>query len=160
MKQDVASKSMDFNQLKNVMIIGQTGSGKTSTINHCSDVAISEVASSLESQTKGISSINVLPLGIRLFDTPGFNDTSNLSDTGIMAMILHEIVTKTQSRKLDAIIIVQSASEDRFSSMKVIDRLKQIFGNEIAKSIIVILSKVETKIEDQDDLDEYLSKDG
>ena len=44
--------------------------------------------------------------------------------------------------------------------MKVIDRLKQIFGNEIAKSIIVILSKVETKIEDQDDLDEYLSKDG
>jgi hypothetical protein len=62
-------------------------------------------------------------MGIRVYDTPGYNDTDGVTDEMIFTMFIEEICCRTISRRIDAIVIIQSITEDRYSCFKIIDRL-------------------------------------
>ena len=90
---------------------------------------------------------------INLIDTPGFNDTHGLSDETIMAQILAEVCLKTESKTVDAFLITDSLKADKSYSEKVITVIKKCFGDDAARKVIVIMTKGETSIVDDDEVE-------
>ena len=129
------------------MVIGQTGAGKSAFIEFiCGPNRVRVSNDAAKSCTKSITKLEVPEIGITIYDTPGFGDLEALTDAQICAMLIQQIAAGTKSRSLDGIIIIQPSTADRWACLATIDRLKELFGNEVCGKIQVIINKVEDQI--------------
>jgi len=93
---------------RNVMVIGMTGAGKSTTINYLNNgvEACKASGDSKTSCTAGTKKVTITHLNLNIFDSPGFGDTGDLTDTKIFAQLIQAINTETTTKALDGIILV------------------------------------------------------
>ena len=90
---------------------------------------------------------------INLIDTPGLNDTSGVSNEAIISSVLYEICINTASKTVDCFLIADSLNSDKSMTERIIKPIMQCFGDEAAKKIIVLMTKGELQIMDDDAVD-------
>ena len=91
---------------------------------------------------------------VHLIDTPGLNDTDKLSDEAIMGQILAKVCLNTQSKTVDAFLVTDSLKSDKSYSDKVITVIKNCFGDDAARKVIILMTKGEKDILDEEDVEE------
>ena len=90
---------------------------------------------------------------INLIDTPGFNDTEGLSNEVIVSSILYQICMNTASKTVDCFLIAESIGSDKSIIERTTQLIIKCFGVEAAKKIVVLMTKGEALIANDDEVE-------
>ena len=141
----------------NIVIVGPSGAGKSSTTNNLLEdmKRKANVGNTKNSCTKEVTRYESTLCGrrVNLLDTPGFNDTAGMTNEGIVAQILSEICSKTATKTVDCFLIADSLTSDRSSSGKTIEIIQKLFGDDAVRKVLVLMTKGESEIADEDEVD-------
>ena len=126
------------------VVLGQTGVGKSSLINQIAGYNVAEEGKGFESMTSEMKEIFIDHRGVKEFrnsifiDTPGFSDTRGyaINTTGLLIEMM-ENINRTANFKF---LLCNSAKDSRQYVQRIMNKLKIIFGTEIVKSTIIVLT--------------------
>jgi GTP-binding protein EngB required for normal cell division len=137
-----------------IIVLGESGSGKSSIINQIvgSSVAKSGAGEAVTTVPEQYI-ITAGPFqGVKLVDTPGFNDTKGLTNDEITKMIM-TFIEKSGSRTLIGFILVQSCRRNRVMLREVYRSLKvaKELPNMENSCILVVTNMASYNPEDEDE---------
>jgi len=157
----------------NIVIMGNSGAGKSTTINCILEPLTSnmtsvgaEVGNAEGSCTKECKTFQgyIHDKRVNLVDTPGFNDTHGMSDAHILTMVMEHVATKTESKFIDAFILLEDCRNTKMEIAKNLGTLTTIFGPEAAAKTKLIVTKTGNALapsareDDQDEMEKRLEK--
>jgi energy-coupling factor transporter ATP-binding protein EcfA2 len=124
-------------ETKIILLLGDTGVGKSSFINCIHGIVGDEQKVSVAKTSDGIQSCTVEPGFYRVYhailgdllviDTPGFNDTANISDVEIIKRIFIAFFNWDMKFAVDVLIYFNKAPDQRIRFKKDIDMFCKFF---------------------------------
>ena len=141
---------------KFVLIYGETQAGKSTFVNAINEQKVAESGSGNGLSVTSIPSVhskqfmkniqNGIPANFKLFmmDTPGNLDTQlRWSDDIILKNIQFAITSSSRVNKIDVIFLAESLATDSMQLTRNLQKLKNLFGPKVMKSIVVLGLKPE-----------------
>ncbi|TNV79050.1 hypothetical protein FGO68_gene8470 [Halteria grandinella] len=135
--------------LKNKELIlvtfGPTRAGKSSFINKMANKHLARVGEDQgESTTTEVSIHTGIVKGchLRLFDTPGLNDSKlRFSDKELQEKVKITLLEHSEKGQLDALLLFESCYSDSNQLRNTLNKAQQLFGTFFRKSAVVIFTK-------------------
>ena len=125
------------------VLCGATGSGKSTFVNYIAHQDAAREGDGIFSCTLAATAYELLDMKLFIIDPPGLGDTSGISDKEIIKQIMKEVESKLEySSQIRAIFYLWSPTNSmKCDIKKVIRKLCKSFGNEVLKSLIILINK-------------------
>ena len=78
-----------------------------------------------------------------------YNTKKMLTDKQISILIKSELIEKTSSKEIDAILIFESAKTESFLLNQTFDKVQAIFGEITNRNVLVVIKSVQKEDEHQ-----------
>ena len=140
-------------------VLGESQHGKSSFINMISGTSSQRVGSgdgkSCTSEPHPVKFSDHLQLfgnsgaEINCDDIPGFGDTGLLITNRQILGRIKSKLAGLERRELDALLVFQSIAESRIELARTFSRIEEMFGPDILRSAIVIITKSDTIVQRQ-----------
>jgi len=129
--------------LRNFVLIGSTGNAKSSTGNSLCGSEVFNVGIGFSSCTALTTHFDLESKGIRIYDTPGFNDT-NMNTEQLNEILIKVIDTIAESdgkatKQIDGFLLVEKANPQLTTLKSDLENLEKLFGREALKSTIIVI---------------------
>eukprot|EP01084_Bolivina_argentea_P178798 309041_1 len=141
----IFSQVLAVKQDKFLAIYGETGTGKSSIINAIFNEHVAETAhygdGFLVTQQPMVYFKNMNNFTLHIMDTPGFTDNRfMISDEDILQNTLLAL-SQTHTNQIDVILLSESLLSDNIQLTQNLNKMTQLFGRSVMKSIVVLGTK-------------------